>query len=306
MELSFDQPSLEFYPLLNCSTKPSEHCLDFADYRVLVSRTSNRCFNVNFTSSIKQSVTARVHLGHLHVYGGAEHAEMRWPIEKTHYPEHAYVTTTYYYQAVLEPFWLTSNGYYIYVDDSVPLLWQWRQVEIDDNWELCYGGLEPHPGKFPDLRLVVNEIKKLNFRVTIWIHPFVNEECEGVHDMGLESGFFVRNYDNETLTKWWRGHAGQIDFTNPKAAKWFKRRLEKLKQLYNIDSFKFDGGESDVLAETFYVPYDGQRSPSYYRKSYVKTISSLGKNVHTRVARGTQKYPIFVTMMDRESVWSIC
>ncbi|XP_065226088.1 myogenesis-regulating glycosidase-like isoform X2 [Planococcus citri] len=397
IELSMEQPSLEFYSSSNCSSKPTEHCLDFPEHRLLITRTSDRCFNVNFSSPVNKPITATIHLGQLHVYGGAEHAEMQWPIDKIHYVEHAFVTTTYYYQAIVEPYWLTSNGYYIYVDESVPLfvamevnkrtlsltarrelpyvktasknsldfvvckfqnprvaqlhavntllgkpadipdtfrirhpIWStWvkfkdsidenramayakeifdrgytGQIEIDDNWEFCYGSMEPHPGKFPDLKLVVNEIKKMNFRVTIWIHPFVNVECEDVHEMGLESGYFVRNYDNETQMKWWRGHASQIDFTNPRAAKWFKKRLEKLRQLYNIDSFKFDGGESDYSPKPSMFHTMARDHPHTIVKSYVKTISSLGKNVHTRVARGTQKYPVFTTMMDRESVWS--
>ena len=51
------------------------------------------------------------------------------------------------------------------------------QLEIDDKWEACYGEATFDPVKFPDPAGVVGELKTLGFRVTLWVHPFINMEC---------------------------------------------------------------------------------------------------------------------------------
>lgn len=59
-------------------------------------------------------------------------------------------------------------------------------------------------------------------------------------------GYFVKNVDGDTRAVWWESNnAHQIDFTNPEAAKWFSDRIEQLRKDPGIDSFKFDGGETD-------------------------------------------------------------
>ena len=52
------------------------------------------------------------------------------------------------------------------------------QIEIDDNWESCYGDATFNEGKFGDPATLVDELKgRLGLRVTLWIHPFINLEC---------------------------------------------------------------------------------------------------------------------------------
>ena len=52
------------------------------------------------------------------------------------------------------------------------------QLEIDDNWETCYGDATFDLEKFPDPAKMVQNVKNMGFRVTLWIHPFINQECE--------------------------------------------------------------------------------------------------------------------------------
>lgn len=350
---------------------------------------------LNYSSNVQNALRARIDISDLHLYGGSEHMISEWPVDKIKFVENVFVTKTEYYQAVLEPYWLMSNGFYIYVDNAVPLfisvdskhsfeliakniapyvkqnlklglnftlckfknvrvahihavknflgkpsslpdirrvrlpIWStWvkykenidekivynyaeeiaqqgygGQIEIDDNWESCYGSLTPNENKFPDLKKLVNNIKRLNFTVTIWVHPFVNIDCEPTHSIGLKNNYFVQNINGDTATRWWRGKASYIDFTNPKATKWFRKRLDNLRSTYDIDSFKFDGGESSFSSHLGKYHIMSNDNPETIVKEYIKMIAAIGTNVHTRVARGTQQYPIFVTMMDRNSNW---
>lgn len=360
----------------------------------MVNKLNNECQSLNYSSSKEHLLRANFDIKNIHLYGGAEHKSLKWPVDKMTYERNSYVTKTNHYQAILEPYWLTSNGYYVYVGNGVPLfisqasgifeliaenqppyrkkdavalnftvcklhdarraqehaiqhflgkpltvpdvrrvsqpIWStWvrykdnidekttlryareivkhgygGQLEIDDNWERCYGSLQPDRKKFKDLKRLVGRLKKLKFRVTIWVHPFVNVNCNPTYAEGLEKGLFVKDASGQVLMNWWRGNASYIDFTNVDARNWYRKRLIHLREAYGIDSFKFDGGESSYSPQPAVYHRMADDYPETIVKAYVKLIASFDPNVHTRVARGTQQHAIFVTMMDRESDWS--
>ena len=92
-------------------------------------------------------------------------------------------------------------------------------------------------GKFPDPKGLVDDLKAQGFRVTLWIHPFVNIECASWLDAAqAPNEYFVRDAKTQTvtggdepleehvpgLTYWWQGKAASyVDFTNPKAVEWW-------------------------------------------------------------------------------------
>lgn len=55
-------------------------------------------------------------------------------------------------------------------------------------FQTCYGAQEFSTTTFPDIGNTVLELKKLNFRVTLWVHPFVNSDCQDNADKGLKEG----------------------------------------------------------------------------------------------------------------------
>ncbi|KAG7198471.1 hypothetical protein KM043_005853 [Ampulex compressa] len=123
------------------------------------------------------------------------------------------------------------------------------QLEIDDNWETCYGSAEFDKTKFPNITALVRDLKRKGFRVTLWIHPFINEGCEPAYSTALRNSYFAKSIDGRVHTTWWQGKdAAAIDFTNPKAVEWWIARLKKIEQ-YGIDSFKFDAGEVSWLPQ---------------------------------------------------------
>lgn len=62
------------------------------------------------------------------------------------------------------------------------------QFEIDDMWETCYGSLTVDLQKFPDLSQTVQTLKSMGYRVTLWIHPFINDNCEPFYSDAFENG----------------------------------------------------------------------------------------------------------------------
>jgi alpha-glucosidase (family GH31 glycosyl hydrolase) len=121
------------------------------------------------------------------------------------------------------------------------------QIEIDDDWETCYGELEFNTEKFPSPANLTRRLKALGFRVTLWVHPFVNFDCpsfEGWRRMG----YYVKDEDGNVRTQWWNGfQAAIVDFTNPEAKDWYLNRLRALKASSEVDSFKYDAGETSWL-----------------------------------------------------------
>lgn len=79
------------------------------------------------------------------------------------------------------------------------------QIEIDDNWETCYGSATFDLQKFPNPVGLVSHLRRKNFRVTLWIHPFVNLNCRDYYDHAKRMDYFVKNTNNVVLTKWWQG-----------------------------------------------------------------------------------------------------
>lgn len=135
------------------------------------------------------------------------------------------------------------------------------QLEIDDKWQTNYGDFIFDTNKFPDMKGLISYLNNLNFRTTLWVHPFVNIEAENFLKVslaflevrapdGLRPGkkkislnlFFNFNF-KKAITSWWDGIAAvALDMTNPNTTEWFHNQLEKIRSDTGIDSFKFDAG----------------------------------------------------------------
>ena len=63
-------------------------------------------------------------------------------------------------------------------------------MEIDDRWQVSYGDLRFDPKKFPDPVGMIRELHAMGFKVTTWVHPFVQRESEAYRE-GAERGYFV-------------------------------------------------------------------------------------------------------------------
>lgn len=92
------------------------------------------------------------------------------------------------------PIWSTSARFGKDVNETMILQYakeiklhsfEGGQISIDDRWEDCYGTLSFDKQKFPNIKSTIRSLKKLGFRVSVWIHPFVNKQCDKLHAIGL-------------------------------------------------------------------------------------------------------------------------
>lgn len=192
-----------------------------------------------------------------------------------------------------------------YADEIVANNFTNSQIEIDDNWETCYGSAEFDPVKFPSISALIQRLKDKGFRVTLWIHPFINRGCEPAYSTALNNSYFAKNLDGQVRMSWWQGSdASTIDFTNPAAVTWWVARLKRLEDL-GIDSFKFDAGEISWLPQVPMLNGSSELQPGIFTREYVKTLATnFDDNIEVRVGWGTQDLPIFVRMIDKDTRWS--
>jgi hypothetical protein len=78
-------------------------------------------------------------------------------------------------------------------------------------------------------------------------------------------------------TKWWDGiDALILDTTNLNSKIWFIERLYSVRNISNINSFKFDAGEVGWLPRNFSL-FKAKLSPNEYSTNYARMASVLGK-----------------------------
>ncbi|KAF5301695.1 hypothetical protein FQR65_LT08782 [Abscondita terminalis] len=180
------------------------------------------------------------------------------------------------------------------------------QLEIDDDWEDCYGALAFRESKFADIDETVAYIKSLNFRVTLWIHPFINLDCVKPLEAARKYGLLVKDLNGSDLTQWWNSNAKQatyLDFSNQEVREWFVERLQTLQKNHGIDSFKFDAGETTWAPTISKLYGDVETLPNSLSVDYVRTCARLGDLVEVRSAWKTQDLPVYVRMIDKDSNW---
>lgn len=231
---------------------------------------------------------------------------------------------------VASPVWSTWAEYKQQINQSVVLDFankikengfEGSQVEVDDKWETCYGDATFDPAKFPDPAGMVEQLKEMGFRVTLWIHPFINEECLSFGP-AAEAGYLVRDQQVGPglpgsqeegawlpgMTWWWAGRwAGCLDFTNHVASQWWRDRLEILREEVGLDSFKFDAGEAKWLPSSYVLSPDLSESswPGVFSTAYLEACAQFGPLVEVRTGRRSQHLAVWVRMLDKYSTWGL-
>ncbi len=117
-------------------------------------------------------------------------------------------------------------------------------IMIDDNWQEDYGKWDFNPGKFSDPKAMVASLHADGFKVMLWVCPFISPDCDVYRDLEKKELLVKDDSGEPAIVRWWNGASALLDFTNPKAVEWFRSRLDYLQSKYQVDGFKFDGGDS--------------------------------------------------------------
>ncbi len=122
---------------------------------------------------------------------------------------------------------------------------------IDDNWQEDYGKWDFHPGRFPDPKAMMKELHGMGFRVMLWVCPFVSPDCDVYRALAAKKAFFMEKPGDPAMVPWWNGKSAMLDLSNPVASDWFKGQLARLRDVYGVDGYKLDAGDSTYYKESY-------------------------------------------------------
>ncbi|CAH1780363.1 unnamed protein product [Owenia fusiformis] len=209
------------------------------------------------------------------------------------------------------PIWSTWARYKMFINETSLLKFAQEiidhgfsnsQIEIDDIYTPTYGDFTFDTRKFPNYKKVMDKLHEMGFRITSWIVPFSNIDSDAFQE-GVKNDYFLLDDTGNApgLSHWWQGIGGALDVTNPSAQQWWMNNLMKLKS-QGVDSFKFDAGEVVWLPPRFKsnIPLS---NPNMYTKYYAELCSKFGGMIEVRVGYQSQNLPIFIRIMDKDSVW---
>lgn len=115
---------------------------------------------------------------------------------------------------------------------------------IDDNWQEDYGKWDFNKGRFQDPKAMVATLHALGFKVMLWVCPFISPDSDVYRDLAKKNLLVKDGSGEPAIVRWWNGASALLDFTNPRTVDWFRSRLDYLQATYQVDGFKFDGGDS--------------------------------------------------------------
>jgi alpha-D-xyloside xylohydrolase len=176
-------------------------------------------------------------------------------------------------------------------------------IHIDPYWmryhEGHHGDLEWDESAFPDPKGMIEELKALGFRVSLWASPYVPLDSE-MRAEGERQGFLLLAKDGGglALVHGFAKPSAAVDFTNPEAVEWFKAKNRKLLEM-GVAVIKTDFAE-DTPDDA--VPHDGtpaEQLHNLYPLLYQRAVFEATQDVHgyglvwgRSGYAGSQRYPV--------------
>ena len=153
--------------------------------------------------------------------------------------------------------------------------------------------------RFPDPKKFVQDLLKKGFKVSLWQLPYVAEDAEQI-DEARKNNYIcklTKQQDSEGSNFSALDYAGTIDFTSPKATKWYKGLLKRLLDM-GVKCIKTDFGEN-IHMDAVYENMTPELLNNLYSLLYQKAAYEITKEVTgdgivwARSAwAGCQRYPL--------------
>ena len=172
-------------------------------------------------------------------------------------------------------------------------------IHIDTDWfdvpwanDLTFSG-----ERFPDHRRMIRTLRDAGFRLSLWQIPYIAESSSFFSE-GSEKGYFVRTESGDTaMLEGFFGTAAVIDFSNPEAVEWYRRRIAALID-DGVAAIKTDFGEGAPVDGVYHAGSGREMHnlyPLLYNRAIYPHLQSLNEDtlVWGRSAwAGSQRYPV--------------
>jgi len=157
--------------------------------------------------------------------------------------------------------------------------------------------------QFPDPAAMISRLAEQGFKFTLWETALVNPNVGKFYKDAAKKGYFVKDKAGRICLVSYgkRGQAAVPDFTNPKAAEWWKKAHKPLMDM-GVRSFKLDhtGDLGTATEAVFYNGWNLEQMRILHRILNLKTVfeataeysGGRGMIWSSIAAAGTQKYPV--------------
>lgn len=178
-----------------------------------------------------------------------------------------------------------------------------RLFIIDDKWTTTYGDPVFDAKKFPDPEKMITFLHRNNFRIALWLTPFIEEKADNFK-YAFDHHYLILNPDKKApyLTTWWNGTAAIVDLSNPEAYSWFLGMMKDLQTRYGVDGFKLDAGDAEYLSKPF------SSFGKITANEYADLFASLGTHFEAnelRVSWRTQSMGLIQRLRDKAPTWAV-
>lgn len=183
---------------------------------------------------------------------------------------------------------------------------------IDDNWSNYYGEFDFDKAKFPDAKAAISQLHQKDFKVMVWICPFISPDSKEFRELLAKKYLLLNNEGDENkewkdaktplLIHWWNGYSACLDLTNPGAKQWLLDKLHFLQKKYGVDGFKFDAGDPYFYDNKNLLSYK-KVSPNDQCEEWAKIGLEFPLNEYRAMWKmGGQ--PLVQRLADKSHTWS--
>jgi len=150
--------------------------------------------------------------------------------------------------------------------------WLWGAYDRADRY-ICF---QFDTNQFADPKAMISTLWGNHFHFGVWEWPYIDQSITNLFEEGRQNHFFITDQRGGTGKVvnggGWHGvkFSGQIDFTNPKAAEWWKGLNQPLLDM-GVDFFKIDTYSTVAKGG---VTFDGSGSENL-RRLYHKTYYEM-------------------------------
>ena len=94
------------------------------------------------------------------------------------------------------------------------------------------------PETFPDVKGMLQRYHERGLKICVWINPYIAQGTKTFREAAA-GGYLLKRADGHGIwqTDNWQNGMGVVDFTNPKACKWYQGKLRSLLEM-GVDCFK--------------------------------------------------------------------
>ncbi len=175
------------------------------------------------------------------------------------------------------------------------------ELIIDDGWQQEYGDWTFDKEKFPSPKDTISDLKKLGFKVLLWVVPFVSKDAKSFSYLADHNALIKNRRREIAYRSWWNGSSALLDMSSADATDWLKTQLDLLKNEYGIDGFKFDGGDSSYYKDSDItaIPY-----ATCDRQTQLYVDFSKNYNINEyRVSTRNGGAGIIARLSDKSHIW---